>query len=118
MENGFAKFISVIKTAVLAGMGAGVLTREKAEEVVAALVDKGRLTAEEARDLVDRLVEAGNRKKSDVEGSMDKALEDALDSANIARAGDLRGLADRLEKTEQRLTMLEDRLDAGPSSQA
>ena len=42
--------IEVIKKAILAGVGAAALTKEKAEEVLGDLVEKGKLSASDAKE--------------------------------------------------------------------
>jgi polyhydroxyalkanoate synthesis regulator phasin len=42
--------------AILAGIGAVALTRDRAEELVAELARKGKLTQDDARDLVDEVM--------------------------------------------------------------
>ena len=42
--------------AILAGIGAVALTKDRAEELVSELAQKGKLTQDDARDLVDEVV--------------------------------------------------------------
>jgi len=117
MENGFSKFLSVIKTALLAGLGAAVITKEKAEEAVNRFVEQGKLTAEEAQKLVGELLASGSRKSEEMKESLDESLHKALESADIARLKDVQSISERLEKTEQRVKVLEDILERMSSSE-
>jgi polyhydroxyalkanoate synthesis regulator phasin len=117
MENGFSKFLSVIKTSVLAGLGASVITKEKAEKAVDRLVEQGKLTIEEAQQLVDELLATGKQKSEEMQNSLNEAVHKALESADIARLKDVQSISQRLEKIEQRVEILENALDQMSSSE-
>jgi polyhydroxyalkanoate synthesis regulator phasin len=99
--------LELIKTTVLAGLGAGVITKEKAEEAVRELVEQGKLTTEEAKRLVGRLLEDGSQQWEEVQAGLADAVRKALESADVARAGEVAVIAQRLVKAEQRIAMLE-----------
>jgi polyhydroxyalkanoate synthesis regulator phasin len=103
--------LELIRTTLLAGLGAGVITKEKADEAVRELVQQGKLRAEEAEQVVGKLLESGSQQWEDVQAGLSDAFRDALNAANVARAEDVRGIAQRLEKAEQRIAMLEDAID-------
>lgn len=111
MEDSISAFISGLKTAVLSGLGAGVVTKEKAEQAVNRLVEQGRLAADDAQKLVNELIESGSKQADDVADRIKDSIDKAFSSAGIARAKDAESIKERLEKAEQRITVLEDIID-------
>ncbi len=99
--------LELLRKSLLAGLGAGVITKEKAEETVREFVEQGKLSAEEGRQLVNRLLESGNQQWEQVQVGVMDAVRKALDSADVARGKHVAGLESRLANVEQRLAMLE-----------
>lgn len=108
--------LDLIRKSLLAGLGAGVITREKAEESVNRLVEQGKLSREEANEFVDKLLNSGNKQWDEIQDGLMKSIHEALDNADVARGKDLKDLAHRVENIEQRLTMLENRLPESGSA--
>ena len=97
----------LIKKSILAGLGAGIITKEKAEEAAQKLVEQGKLTADDAKQLADRLLESGGQQWEELQAGITDTVRKSLSSANVARAADLASLVERLEKIERRVSMLE-----------
>lgn len=109
--------LEVIRSTLLMGLGAGVITKEKAEQAVRGLVEQGKLSKEEAERLASELVASGNEQLHEVQAGLRDSVRGMLDSADIARAGDVDRIARGLENLSQRVSMLEDalrRLEGGP----
>lgn len=100
-----------IRTIVLAGLGAGVITKEKAEAITNRLVEQGNLTADEGKQLLSDLLKSGGQQWEDVQAGVTNAVRKALNSANVARANDLEEIGRGQEKLEQRMAMLEDAIE-------
>lgn len=100
----------LIKKSILAGLGAGIITKEKAEEAAQKLVEQGKLTADDAKQLADRLLESGGQQWEELQAGITDTVRKSLSSANAARDADLASLAERLENIEHRITMLENSL--------
>ena len=111
MEDTISAFISGLKTAVLAGLGAGAVTKEKAEQAVNRLVKQGKLAAEDAQKLVNDLIESGEKQADDAVDRIKESIDKACASVGIIRAKDAESIQERLEKAEQRITVLEDIID-------
>ena len=119
--------LETIRSTLLLGLGAGVITKEKAEQAVRGLVERGKLTKEEAEQLVTDLVSSGSQQWIEVQSGIRDSVRSMLDSADVARAKDVEQLSRQLENAEQRISMLEDSLrkliatppscDPGPDSQ-
>ena len=102
--------LETIRSTLLLGLGAGVITKEKAEQAVRGLVERGKLTKEEAEQLVTDLVSSGSQQWLEVQSSVRDSVRSMLDSADVARAKDVEQLTRQLENAEQRISMLEDGL--------
>ena len=55
-DNNSGGMKELAEEAILAGIGAVALTKDRAEELVNELAQKGKLTQDDARDLVDEVV--------------------------------------------------------------
>ena len=111
VEDSIRNIADSMKTGLLAGLGACVITREKAEAAVNRLAERGKLAADDAQKLVDDLVSSGREQADDVRGKVRASLGKALGSADIARSKQVKDIAKRLEKVEQRITMIENMLE-------
>jgi polyhydroxyalkanoate synthesis regulator phasin len=102
-----------IKRVVFSGIGAVLLTREKAEEVTRKLVEEAKLSKEEAQKVVDALVETGSRQWSDIEANISKEINRSIEDLDIASKKELHGLKSKMGKFEKRLEKLERQADQG-----
>ena len=96
-----------IRKGLFSGLGAVLLTKEKAEEVTRKLVDEAKISKEDAEKLVDELFETGTRKWSEMESSFSKALRKGIDNLDIASRKELHGLKSKVGKLEKRVKTLE-----------
>lgn len=109
--------LEAIRSTLLLGLGAGVITKEKADQAVRGLVEQGKLTKEEAERLANDLVHSGSQQWQEVQEGLRDAVRKALDSADVARSSDVQRLMRQLENAEQRIAMLEDRIGKMSASQ-
>jgi polyhydroxyalkanoate synthesis regulator phasin len=99
--------LELIRKSLLAGLGAGVITKERAEEAIKELVEQGKLKAEDSKQLVDKLLGSGTQQWEEVQAGVTEAVRKALDSADVARGSQVEALTRRLESLEQRLNLVE-----------
>jgi polyhydroxyalkanoate synthesis regulator phasin len=99
--------LELIRKSLLAGLGAGVITKERAEEAIKELVEQGKLKAEDSKQLVDKLLGSGTQQWEEVQAGVTEAVRKALDSADVARGSQVETLTRRLESLEQRLNLVE-----------
>jgi polyhydroxyalkanoate synthesis regulator phasin len=99
--------LEAIRGVLLAGLGAGVITRERAEQATRRLVEEGKLTAEEAQELIGKLLDSGQRQWRELQDDLARELSSAIDHVDVARRSEVEGLVRRVESLEQRVTMLE-----------
>lgn len=92
--------IDAIKKAMLAGVGAAVITAEKVEEALSEWVEKGRLTTDEAKAMARRITDQGKVEFEKTSRDVQQAVKELLDKAGV-------GQKDRIEALEKRLLALE-----------
>ncbi len=98
----------LIEKALLMGVGAASVTKEKIESLVDEFVKRGELTREEGQKLVE---EASQRAKTESSSLMEKASEtyqDTLHTLGIATA-------ESVEEMERRIAVLEAKVYGKPS---
>ncbi len=100
--------LEAIRSVLLAGLGAGVITREAAERASRRLVEEGKLTADEAAELVARLLDSGLSQWREAQEGLARELGKAVDRIDVARRSEVEPLVRRIEALEQRVSMLED----------
>lgn len=92
--------IDSIKKAMLAGVGAAVITAEKVEEALSEWVQKGKISADEAKAMASRVAEQGRVEFESASRDMQKAIKELLEKAGV-------GQKDRIDALERRLLALE-----------
>ena len=92
--------IDSIKKAMLAGVGAAVITAEKVEEALSDLVKTGKLSADDARATASRLADQGRVEFENTSRDVGKAIRELLEKAGV-------GQKDRIDALEKRLLALE-----------
>ena len=107
--------LELIRKSLLAGLGVGVITKEKAQQAAQELVDEGKLAADDAKRFVDRLLEGANEQREEFQAGIRDAVRKALDSTDVARAEDLQVIKQRLADLELRFAALESRDRQGGS---
>lgn len=100
--------LELIRKSLLAGLGAGVITKEKAETAIKDLVEQGKLKAEDSKQLVDRLLGSGAKQWEEVQAGVSEAVRKGLDGADVARKSQVEALTRRIESLEQRMKIQED----------
>jgi polyhydroxyalkanoate synthesis regulator phasin len=92
--------IDALKKAMLAGLGAAVLTKEKAEAALADWVRQGKISADEAKEMVARLTEQGKVEFDSAAKDVQRSVKDLMEQAGIGQKG-------RLDSMEKRLLAVE-----------
>jgi len=92
--------IDDIKKIMLAGVGAAVITKEKAETAFADWVKKGKISADDAKTMAAKLADEGRVEYDRASANMKQAVRDLLDKAGV-------GQKDRIDTLEKRLLALE-----------
>jgi polyhydroxyalkanoate synthesis regulator phasin len=103
----------LIERTFLAGMGAAALTKDRIQELVEELVSKGQMNADEGREVVDRLVARSREEARSVLKKADSSLHTAYRELGLGSKQELEDLSLRVEQLEHRVTLLEQKADAG-----
>ncbi len=95
--------IDTIKKAILAGVGAAAITRDKAEAALNELVEKGKLSASDAKDAANKIAEEGKQEFESASAKLQAKIDELL-----AKAG--KGQKERIDALEARIAALEKEL--------
>ena len=90
-----------MKKAILTGIGALSLSKQKVEEIVDELVSKGELSRKQGKKVVDELMNAGKREQEAIAEQVSKMVSDMLDRMDVATKDDLAKLEKRVAKLEK-----------------
>ncbi len=91
----------LIRKTLLTGVGLGVMTKEKVEELATELARKADLPKKEGEALIaDLLVESEKAARS-LDGKVSAAVRSALEKMDVATKHDIAELEDRIVRLEQ-----------------
>ncbi|HRP03421.1 MAG TPA: hypothetical protein PLV87_00770, partial [Opitutaceae bacterium] len=102
------RMIDVIKKTLLAGVGAAVITKEKAEAALDDFVRQGKLTSSDARIMAEKIADQGKREFDELAQTLGGKLKAILDRNEADTAA-------RLAALENRVLVLETRLAPTPT---
>lgn len=88
--------IDSIKKAMLAGIGAAVITTEKFEEALSELVEKGKLSAEDAKSTASKLAAEGKEQFDKASADLQSTFKDLLEKAGMGQSEKIKALEKRL----------------------
>ena len=91
--------LETVKNLMLAGLGAAVLTKEKAMHLMHEAVEKGELSAAEAEKLADEVVAESKRQAQ----AMGDKLSEAALNLNLASKEEVEALKKRVARLEKEL---------------
>jgi len=101
-----AGWTELLEKTVELGLGAALLTKERATKLIEDLVKRGAVTREEAGKLVSDMMEKGKTQKAKMETFVAEVAERVLARADVARRS-------RLDELEKRIAQVEERLNRG-----
>ena len=93
-----------IRRALLAGVGAALITKEKAEETLNDFVQQGRVSAKDAKVMARQLAKDGRREFASVRSDVEDKLLDLTHRAGVqaqARIAALEARVAELQKQKQ-----------------
>lgn len=100
MEKEFEKYIEKL---MLAGLGAIIITKEKAEKIVDELVKKGEVAKKKGPDVVQTILEKGKDARNEIEKIIEKSVMKIHKRLNIPTRDDLEKLSKRIAILEKKL---------------
>jgi polyhydroxyalkanoate synthesis regulator phasin len=95
--------IEAIRKTLLAGVGAAVMTKEKAEAALGDLVRQGRITAAEASQMAEELAEKGRRDFEAFSRELSGKLRETFLSVDPESRERLAALEERVAALERRI---------------
>ncbi|MCB2191889.1 MAG: hypothetical protein KQI62_10005 [Deltaproteobacteria bacterium] len=98
--------LETMKNLMLAGLGAAVLTKEKAMNLMNQAVEKGELSATEAEKLADEVVAESKRQAQAMGDKLNEAAREAALNLNLAPKEELDAMSERVAKLEKELAEL------------
>ena len=99
--------IDIIKKTLLAGIGAAVITKEKAESALEEFVQQGKVSSQEARAMAEKIAAEGRREFETLSGELGDKLKEFF-------ARQDRETRERLAVLEARVTALENAASRPP----
>jgi polyhydroxyalkanoate synthesis regulator phasin len=107
-DNHDAKSLrGLTEEAVLAGIGAVALTKERADELVQELVGKGKLTSDDARELVDEVMGRWRGEAVRMSERAGATFATLFRELGLITRGEYEELELRLAQLEHRLRLVE-----------
>lgn len=98
--------LDVVRTLLLAGVGAIDLTEDKLKSVVDELTRRGELAAEEGKDLIAAWSAKARERREQLDDRVRKAVDDALARHNVALHTSVVDLETRIQALEQAVARL------------
>lgn len=92
--------IELIKKAMLTGLGAASLTKEKIGEIGRDFVDRGKLSQQEGEKLVEELLARVEESKQEIKKQIEERVEEILKKMNLARMSDLDELKRQIKELQ------------------
>lgn len=96
--------IDVIKKSLLAGVGAAIITKEKAETALSEFVRQGKISAADAKIMADKIAEQGRREFEEISQTLGARLSQSMEKSESTLAARIRALEARIEVLENRIT--------------
>ena len=93
----------LIRKALLTGVGLGVMTKEKVEELARELSRRAKLTEKEGKDLVDDLLKESDRAAEALKAGVSDAVRATLEKMDVATRRDIDALEERLTRVEEQM---------------
>ena len=92
--------LEVVKQAMLAGVGALVLTKEAVEKATQKLVDEGKMSADDAEKLAKDLIKEAESSGKKLQDKSSDLFQKALKSMNLVPRSEFEELKARVEALE------------------
>jgi polyhydroxyalkanoate synthesis regulator phasin len=96
--------MDVVKKAMLLGLGAISLTKEKVEEAVDDLIRRGEVSRKERFKMVDKLLKEAERQEEELTGKISETVQKAITQIGLATKKDLEDVSNRLAEIEKRIS--------------
>jgi polyhydroxyalkanoate synthesis regulator phasin len=95
--------MDAVRKAMLLGLGALNLTREKAEELIDDLVKRGEMSGNERAAMVEELLKGVERQKNELEGKVAVSVKKVMKDMRLPEKEDFQSIVKRLDRIESAL---------------
>ena len=99
--------MSILKDLVNLGLGAVVMTKEKAEEVAKELVKKGEVSQDEGKKLIDDLIKKGEESKKEIEDTIEKNVKNLIEKIDMPTRQEMNSLKSEIKQLKETLSKKE-----------
>ena len=110
IEKGGGVMADVLKKAMLAGIGAVVLTKEKIEELVDELIKKGELSKEDRAKFIHELAEKVELRSREVKKWVDETVKVAMSKVKVVKTEEIELLREQVDDLTKTIARLEKKL--------
>lgn len=93
--------IELIKKAMLTGLGAASLTRDKIEEIGRDFIDKGKLSQQEGEKLMEDLVAKADESKQEIKKQIEERVDDILKKMNLVKVSEIEELKRQIKELQE-----------------
>ncbi len=94
----------IFKKGLLTGVGLGLMTKEKIEDLVTKTITEAKLSEEEGKKFLAKVLEQSNEAKNDLEEKIQFHVKEVVAKLNISTADKLKEMSDKLELLEKKNT--------------
>lgn len=108
--KGGETMVDLVKKAMLAGIGAFAVTKEKVEELVDDLIKKGEMSKDERAKFVRELVDRAEARSQEAKKWVDQRVKVSMSKLKMAKAEDLEALNKQMADLTKAISRLEKRL--------
>ena len=95
--------LDILKRTMYAGVGLGMMAKERIEELGKDLAKQAKLSEHEGKELLDDLMKQSETARADFESRVESAVARAIANLNLASRSQLEELAARVEALENRM---------------
>lgn len=108
--------IDLMKKAVLTGMGAAYLTKEKIDEFSRELIDVGKLSEQEGEKLVQEMRRKAEESKESLRQQTDIVVATAIQRMELAKRSDIERLQAEIAELRKEIEELKAQRTEAPSA--
>jgi polyhydroxyalkanoate synthesis regulator phasin len=95
--------LDALKKTLLAGIGLGLMTRDKVEEIAREIADSAQLSADKGQQFVDEAVARAQKGRAEFDARVQSMLDEAVRRAKLTTRDDLARLEARIAELERRV---------------
>ena len=93
----------IFKKGLLSGVGLGLMTKEKIEDLVAKTITEAKLSEEEGKKFLAKVLEQSDEAKHDIEEKIQFHVKEVVEKLNISTADKLKEMNDKLAALEKKI---------------